>query len=185
MRLGDGAAVFNPDPFTSDNGRSSTGASPEPPAVLKQNERTDTPDPPIAQQQRRAARIVRASNAANDADEKQRQRLLERLMTSQGRLAITRAAREYRQSGFEFPLEQDVQLQLLEHVDEELVRTAIAALTGLFESELPIKKPVLEQRLRRLEEYADEIPTREAAANLRRTLRERTEAPERRARPNP
>ena len=184
MHLGDRAAVLDPDPFTSDNGRSSDAASPEPPAVLKQNERTDTPDAPIAQQ-RRAARIVRASNTANDVEEKQRQRLLERLMTSQGRLAITRAAREYRQSGFEFPVEQDVQLQLLEHVDEELARAAIAALTGLFESEAPIKKPVLEQRLRRLEEYADELATREAAADLRRALRARTEAPDRRARPNP
>jgi hypothetical protein len=41
----------------------------------------------------------------------------------------------------------------------------------LLEKERPIKKPVFEQRLRRLEEYAEEAATRDAAASLRRVIR--------------
>jgi hypothetical protein len=41
----------------------------------------------------------------------------------------------------------------------------------LLSREPPIKRPVLDQRLRRLEEHADEAPTRQLAADLRRTLR--------------
>jgi hypothetical protein len=133
-------------------------------------------------QPRRVARIVQASSGAADAAERQRQRLLDRLLTGQGRLAITRAAREYRAAGYEFPIEQEVQLQLLEHVDEELVRSAISSLAGLLEGEAPIKKPVLDQRLNGLEEYADEPATREAAAELRQVLRSRANGSERRVR---
>ena len=92
-------------------------------------------------------------------------------------MAITRAAREYRQAGHEFPVEQQIQLQLLEHFDEELAHQAIVELARLIEIEPPLKRPVLEQRLRRLEEYAEDGQTREAAAALRRALRARGEGP--------
>src|SRR5687767_2813819 len=93
-------------------------------------------------------------------------------MASEGRIAITRAAREYRQAGFEFPIEQGVMLQLLEHIDEALALAALTSLTRLLEAEPPLKRPVLLQRLRRLEEYAEDCQTREAAAALRRALRD-------------
>ena len=92
-------------------------------------------------------------------------------MMSEGRGAISRAAREYREAGFEFPLDQEVQLRLLEQFDEDRAREAIDTLTELLQQQEPIKKPVLEQRLRRLEEYAEEEATREAAAALRRAIR--------------
>jgi hypothetical protein len=132
-----------------------------------------TSDPP----QRRTARIVQAPGGPSDEAERNRQRLLARLMASDGRGAITRAAKEYKQAGFEFPLEQAVQLQLLEHFDEEYARAALEALTYLLEREPPLKKPVLEQRLRRLEEYAEESQIRERAAELRRALRARGDGP--------
>jgi hypothetical protein len=112
----------------------------------------------------------------SDEAERQRLRLLDRLIASDGRMAITRAAREYRQAGHEFPVEQQVQLQLLEHFDEELAHRAIEELARLLELEPPLKRPVLEQRLRRLEENAEDGRTREAAAALRRALRARGEA---------
>jgi len=84
---------------------------------------------------------------------------------------ISRAADECRRAGVEFPHEQAVQLQLLEHVDEGLARDAIAALGQLLSAEAPAKRPVLEQRLRRLEDTSDEEATRSAAAELRRALR--------------
>jgi hypothetical protein len=127
--------------------------------------------------QRRSARIVQRSNGPNDEAERQRLRLLDRLIASDGRGAITRAAREYRQAGHEFPVEQRVQLQLLQHFDEELAHRAIVELARLLELEPPLKRPVLEQRLRRLEEYAEDAQIREAAAALRRALRAKGDAP--------
>jgi hypothetical protein len=124
-------------------------------------------DPPP----KRSARIIQLARADSDELEKQRRRLLDRLMTSEGRGAISRAAEEYQQAGFEFPTDQEVQLQLLEHFDEEQARKAILALSDLLDTEPPIKKPIFEQRLRRLEECADEATTRSAAAALRRVIR--------------
>ncbi len=120
---------------------------------------------------RRSARIVELKTPDQDDQELRRQRLLDRLRTSQGRGAISRAAEEFRLAGFDFPLDQEIQLQLLEHFDEECARSALESLTHLLEHEAPIKRPVFEQRLRRLEEYADEEATREAAAHLRRAIR--------------
>jgi hypothetical protein len=119
----------------------------------------------------RSARIVQVTRGDADVRERERMRLMDRLMASETRGAITRAANDYAQAGFEFPEEQPVQLQLLEHFDEERARDAIGALGRLFASESPLKKPILEQRLRRLEEYADEPATRTAAADLRRAIR--------------
>ncbi len=126
---------------------------------------------PAAPAPKRSARIVQLTSNVGDEREKQRQRLLERLMCSEGRGAISRAATDYQQAGFEFPEEQEVQLQLLEHFDEGRAHEAVLTLERLLSAEAPIKKPVLEQRLRRLEEYADEPATREAAAQLRKNLR--------------
>lgn len=124
-----------------------------------------------APEPRRAARIITLPTGSSDQLERERQRLLERLLASEGRVAISRVADEYRAAGFAFPMEQEVQLKLLEHLDEECARAAIVALESLLGKERPIKKPLFEQRLRRLEEYADEAATREVAASLRRTIR--------------
>jgi hypothetical protein len=123
--------------------------------------------PPV----RRSARIVAVTSPAADQARIQRERLLARFMASEGRAMISRAADECRRAGVEFPAEQGVQLQLLEHVDEALARDAIAALGRILTGEAPRKRPILEQRLRRLEDTADEEATRAAAAELRRALR--------------
>ncbi len=119
----------------------------------------------------RAARIVQVQAAGPDDREKLRLKLIERLLHSEGRVAITRAARELLEAGFEFPVVQNVQLQLLEHFDEGCAHQAICHLTELLNEEAPIKRPLFEQRLRRLEEFADDAETRRAAAELRRTVR--------------
>lgn len=138
-------------------------ASPPPPSAVEQSE------PPRAV--RRSARIVATSSPAADAARVERERLLARLVASEGRAMITRAANECQRAGVEFPLEQAVQLQLLEHVDEAFARAAMAALGRIFSAEAPVKRPILEQRLRRLEDTADEEATRSAAAELLRSLR--------------
>ena len=120
---------------------------------------------------RRSARIVATGSRNTDSAEVERERLLARLLASQGRAMISRAADECRRAGVEFPVSQAVQLQLLEHVDESLARDALVALGQLLAAEAPLKRPILEQRLKRLEDSADEEATRSAAAELRRSLR--------------
>jgi hypothetical protein len=146
-------------------------------------EPTETPAPPSASElsgvapaapsvpARRSARIVATGSRNTDSAELERERLLARLLASEGRAMISRAADECRRAGVEFPLTQPVQLQLLEHVDEALARDALAALGRLFAAEPPLKRPILEQRLKPLETNAHEEATRAAAAELRRSLR--------------
>jgi hypothetical protein len=119
---------------------------------------------------RRAARIV-ASPAAVDDAELERRHLLARLLDSEGPGAVTRAAKAYRKGGFRFPEEQPVQLALLEHSDEAEVLSALEVLTALLDEQAPIKLPVFEQRLKRLEASAENPETRRRAAELRRVLR--------------
>jgi hypothetical protein len=120
---------------------------------------------------RRVARIVQVNSVGPDDKETARRKLIGRLLASEGRAAISRAANELTLAGFEFPVAQDVQLQLLEHFDEGRAYQAICHLADLLKVESPIKRPLFEQRLRRLEEFADDSVTREAAADLRRTVR--------------
>jgi hypothetical protein len=119
----------------------------------------------------RSARIVSAEKHDLDARVVERERLLGRLLASEGRGAITRAADQFLRAGFDFPVEQPVQLQLLEHHDEALVRCALDALRVIVTQEPPLKRPIFEQRLRRLEDSAEEETTRAAASELRRALR--------------
>jgi hypothetical protein len=119
---------------------------------------------------RRAARIV-SGPAALDEVELERRHLLSRLLDSEGPGAVTRAANAYKKGGFQFPQEQPVQLALLEHSDEAEVCSALDVLTALLDEQAPIKLPVFEQRLKRLEDGAENPETRRRAAELRRVLR--------------
>jgi hypothetical protein len=128
--------------------------------------------PVAAEPPRRMARIAQAPIAAILDDEVlRRERLLERLAHSEGRIAISRVANELLNRTEPLPETQEVQLQLLEHVDERRARDAIDVLARLLTSQSPIKRPILDQRLRRLETEADESETRDKAATLRRSLR--------------
>jgi hypothetical protein len=133
----------------------------------------EAPSPAVAtpEPSRRVARIVALKGDDADERERSRRKLLARLMTSLGRGPITRAADEFLKEGFELPNEQEVHLQLLEHFDEARARESLVAISLLLEEAMPIKKPVLDQRLRRLEEHADEAVTRDLAGDLRRSLR--------------
>ena len=163
----------------SGRGRSGIAASASPQRQAAVSPGSHPAPPPLgrlaparsATESRRSARIIRLEVGDHDDVERQRQRLIDRLLASEGRVAISRAADEFREAGFEFPVEQEVQLKLLEHLDENCARAAIETLKALLEKERPIKKPVFEQRLRRLEEYGEEAATRDAAASLRRVIR--------------
>ncbi len=125
----------------------------------------------------RSGRIVAPVSHAKDEREAERERLLGKLRLAEGRPAITRAANELFKDGFVLPEEdQLVHLQLLEHSDETHVRDAIAHLATILDQEPPKRFTVLDSRLRRLEELADEPETRAAAAELRRRTKPPREA---------
>jgi hypothetical protein len=136
------------------------------PAASPEAKKVDEPTSPA----KRAARIVTGAVALDDA-EVERRHLLERLLDSEGPGAVTRAANAYKKGGFDFPEEQLVQLKLLEHTDESEVCNALGVLTALLDEQPPIKLPVFEQRLKRLEDSAEDPETRARAAELRRVLR--------------
>ncbi|MBI3201183.1 MAG: hypothetical protein HYZ29_06530 [Myxococcales bacterium] len=139
------------------------------PARLEPAARAAEPEPQPAQ--RRTARIVQVTQTSADDREKLRLRLLDRLAGSETRGAITRSADELVREGFELPAEQPLQLQLLDHFDEERARAAIEVLSTLIAKEPAFKRPIMDQRLRRLEEYAEDPSVRDAAAELRRAIR--------------
>jgi hypothetical protein len=119
---------------------------------------------------RRAARIVQARAEPMDERELRRQQLLERLIVIEGRSAISRVADELLEEA-PIPEEQEYQVQLLEHVDEQRALGAIEVLSRLLADKPPIKRPILERRLRRLEDEAEEATVRERARDLRRQIR--------------
>lgn len=122
-------------------------------------------------------RIVLAPPPQSDPKAVERQRLLAKLLGASGRSNISKAANDFLRAGHTFPAEQDVYLQLLEHSDEQRIQEAIGGLSGLLAGELPKRRAVLESRLRRIEQFAEEPATREAAERLRRQVSGRLEMP--------
>ena len=119
---------------------------------------------------RRAARIVQVTQSTLTPGNREQQ-LIDRLLRSQGRGAISRAADDLWESKFVAPKRQEIQIQLLEHENEHRARDAVFIIAELLQREAPIKRPVLDQRLRRLETSAEDPITRDAAGALRRSMR--------------
>jgi hypothetical protein len=115
-------------------------------------------------------RIVLAPPPQSDPRAVERQKLLSKLLIAEGRPKITKTANDFLGAGFTFPEDQDVHLQMLEHSDESRVCDALAALAALLVSELPKRRAVLESRLRRIEQFAEEPATRLAAEQLRKQV---------------
>lgn len=149
--------------------RNHDGSTPD--AAAEASNKTQVKSPVAAEPTRRVVRIAEAPVANFDDDVLRRERLLERLLNSEGRSTISRIANELLDSTEPLPESQEVHLQLLEHIDERRAREAMNVLARLFTSQTPIKRPILDQRLRRLEAEADELETRDMAATLRRSLR--------------
>ncbi len=132
-------------------------------AEAKSNGRT-------AAAQKAGGRIVLPPPPDADPRTGERQKLLARLLCAEGRPNVSKAANDFTRAGFTLPDDQDVHLKLLEHADEACVRAAIDALSSLLAGELPKRRAVLESRLRRIEEFAEDAATREAASLLRRSV---------------
>jgi hypothetical protein len=114
-------------------------------------------------------RVVESQTAAEGGSVK-RQEMLRKIGVAQGSKAISDAIEVFLAAGHTLPDEQDVFLQMLEHRDESRVREAIVQLEKLLAGQLAKRKPVLVQRLKRIEENAEETETRDAAAALRRRV---------------
>lgn len=123
-----------------------------------------------ARKKRREARIVVRKEDEIDDVEKNRRRLFSRYLAAEGRAAVTKAANEYFSAGFELPREQEAQLKLLEHFDETQAGRALDVLRDLLSEEDPTQLPVFRQRLRRLEDHAEDPELRKAASDMRRSL---------------
>jgi hypothetical protein len=114
-------------------------------------------------------RVVEPTPAEASAPSK-RQDMLRKIAAAQGSKAISDAVESFLAAGHNLPDDQEVFLQMLEHRDEARVRDAIQQLDRLLAGQMPKRKPVLVQRLKRIEEMADEVETRDAAATLRRRV---------------
>jgi hypothetical protein len=117
-----------------------------------------------------AVNLPRVVESAPAAEPSKRQDLLRKINTAQGSKAISDAIEAFLAAGHTLPDDQEVFLQMLEHRDEARVREAISQLERLLAGQMPKRKPVLVQRLKRLEENAEETATRDAAATLRRRV---------------
>jgi hypothetical protein len=127
--------------------------------------RPAAPAPAAAPSTRSLAKIV-SVRAADPA----RERLLAALLAADGAEPVRRAVRALERAGHGVPRQQDALLRMLQHPDERRVRAAIDTLAALFDDHAPERRAVLEARLRRLEELADDVETRDAATALRRRL---------------
>ena len=116
------------------------------------------------------ARIVLPPNPEADPRNAERRLLLGKFLTATGSGSISKAANAFLAAGFVFPEDQETHVQMLEHEDEHVVRDSIVKLSSILAGELPKRRPVIEQRLRRIEEQADGDSIREAASALRRML---------------
>lgn len=99
-----------------------------------------------------------------------RERLVDALLAAEGAEPVRRAVNALELAGHAIPRQQDALLRVLQHPDERRVRTAIDALAALFDGEAPARRTILEARLRRLEDLADDVETRDAATALRRRM---------------
>jgi len=129
--------------------------------------------PEVEAQGKNTPRIVLPPTPNVDPRNAQRRQLLAKLLSASGPNAISKVADEFVAEGFSFPEDQEIYLQLLEHNSEGLVRDAMQGLAKMLAGQLPKRKPVLDQRLRRLEEHAEDSSTRDAATSLRRVLQGR------------
>jgi hypothetical protein len=143
------------------------------PAVVGGSPREEAPAKvaPVAKVTR-SARIVAAREGGRDEKELLLERLIERLGGAEGRIAIGKIVAEIEELGLSIPEDHQIaHLQLLEHSAESRVRASIARLGAILDKEPSKRGAVLESRLRRLEEFADEVETRTAAAELRRRIK--------------
>jgi hypothetical protein len=131
--------------------------------------KTTPATPPPAVAERPAKKVVSVPNR-EDPRGPERQKRLGKLLAAEGRAAVTKAADDFTNAGFELPDEQEVMLKLLDHSRDDRICAALTALVRLLGEEPVQRRTVLEARLRRLEEHGDDAEVRALATSLRKQL---------------
>jgi hypothetical protein len=129
---------------------------------------TRAPATAIAPPPHSSARHVAPSTPS--PEDARRAALVDRLLSAASGPATDRAAEDYFAAGFDLPMDQAVLLKLLDVAAEARVRDALAALDRTLARQPAARRAILEARVRRLEDHAEERATRELAARLRRRL---------------
>ncbi len=154
-------------PLEEDDARSSAKHRAALEALFTRNtEKTPTPPPPALE---RAAKIVTLT-PKDDPRREERDKRLAKLMAAEGHSAVTKACEAFVNAKLALPEEQEVMLKLLDHDRDDRVRTALASLSVLLETEPPQRRAVLDARLRRLEDDAEDTDVRALASSLRKKL---------------
>jgi hypothetical protein len=118
--------------------------------------------PPAAERSKKVVSVP----SREDPRGPEREKRLAKLLAAEGRAAVTKAADDFTGAGFELPGEQESMLKLLDHDRDAQVRWALEGLARLLDAEPPHRRKVLEARLRRLEESADDAEVRALAGSL-------------------
>jgi hypothetical protein len=114
--------------------------------------------------------LAKARESLQKSDGSPRQAALKKIREAFGRAEVEAAVKAYLAVDPELPHDADALLSVLLHPDEGLVRRAIAALDEMHQ-ERPLKRQdLLRQRLRQIEDLAEESKTAEAAEAFRRKL---------------
>lgn len=115
----------------------------------------------------RFQRLTKARDTLSTGDGSPRQAALKRLRNAVGQSDVVDAVKELLELDGELPREPDALLSALQHPDETIQRQAISLLRELV-AERPLKRgDLLKQRLRRIEELAEDPQTAKQAAELR------------------
>ncbi len=118
----------------------------------------------------RMPKVVETATAVGEPGPNRRQDQLRKILAAQSTKSISDSIDGFLNAGHTLPDDQEVFLQMLEHRNEDRVRDAIGKLEHLLMGQVPKRKPVLVQRLKRIEEHAEESATRDAAVALRRKV---------------
>lgn len=115
----------------------------------------------------RYQKLSKTREALSKGPGSERQASLKGLREAVGRSEITKAYKEWMDIDGELPRDQDALLSLLQHPDEMCVRGAIEVIKE-FASERPLKRiELFRQRLRQIENLAEEEETLQSVKELR------------------
>jgi hypothetical protein len=115
--------------------------------------------------------LSKARSDLAKGDGSPRQEALKRLRNAMDKSEVVAAVADYLEVDGELPREPDALLSVLQHPDETLVRKAISLLKEIV-AERPFKRgELLRQRLRKVEDLAEEPETATLASELRHMIK--------------
>lgn len=127
-------------------------------------------DKPVPRTKAHPARVVLPPPPNTDPRNAERRQLLGKFLSATGSRSISRAADDFLAAGFSFPDDQESHVQLLEHENEQIVNASITKLVSILAGEVPKRRAIIEQRLRRIEAQFEDTSVCQAARDLLRMI---------------